>query len=285
MPLTDRSPDLAFDVRGLPVPQGSDGPSALSPAMDLLAAIRGGRQGDDAWVVAFVHPGDPASKARPRFSFRTKRTYTPARTVRAEDALADAFREAFVDEPLVGNVAIAAVFYRPNHQRIDADNLMKLVLDAATKAEVWLDDSQVTAQASVVEFDAAEPRTVIAVGPTVSTLIRGPRVLVCPRCGGDFIAAGRAATRKYCSTGCAQPLVMARCARCEMEFRRRASGQRYCSKTCAQRDPLVRQRVALSRPTPTCETCGGRVSRREYRQCANCSSKGRPIGSKNVVPA
>ena len=253
----------------------------LDPVMDLLAAIRDGRLGDDDWLIVFVHPGDPASKARPRWSGRGRRTYTPAETVAAENALALRFRSAMRGRDVIeGNVAIAAVFYRPNHQRIDADNLMKLVLDSATKAGVWLDDSQVTAQASVVELDADEPRTIIALGPTASTLVRGPLRQTCPRCGTAFDTR-RNARRIYCSIACAQPPTTARCARCGTEFRRRRAGQRYCSTACAAADPLRRQKLAEQRPAPTCETCGGRVSRREYRQCARCAPKGRRIGSKN----
>lgn len=249
------------------------------PALDLLAAIRRTRAGDDSWRVAFVHAGDPASKARPRFSPKTGRTYTPAATEAAENLLAMTFRLAFGSRVLDGNVAIAAVFYRPNRQRIDADNLMKLVLDAGTKAGIWHDDSQVTAQASVVEFDAEQPRTLIAVGPTASTLERGPRTKVCPRCDREFQI--EKAERIYCSRSCAQPPATARCARCGTDFRRQSAGQRYCSKTCAQRDPAVRQPQADQRPRATCVTCGGPVSRREYRQCAGCAPKGRRPGSKN----
>lgn len=256
----------------------------LFPAMDLLAAIRAGRLGDDSWLVAFEHPGDPASKARPRFTSRGNRTYTPTRTLIAQRALAERFQSAMKGRMIEGNVAIAAVFYRPNRQRIDADNLMKLVLDAATAAGVWLDDSQVTAQASVVELDAERPRTLVALGPTTSSLSRRPLIQICPRCGTHFEAPRLRRPKVYCSRACAQLKALARCARCGTEFRRRGSGQRYCSRACAQRDPLVRQRAALQRQPATCVTCGGTVSRREYRQCWNCAPKGRRLGSKNRPP-
>lgn len=271
-----------FTVVGTPVPQGSARAFHLDPVLELLSAIRKGRVGNDSFQIAFVHDGDPASKARARYG-RGGHTYTPARTVAAQDALSTMFRVALDGAPpLEGNIAIAAVFYRPNHQRIDADNLMKLVLDAATKARVWLDDSQVTAQASVIEFDAEKPRTLIALGPTVSTLIRGPVERMCPRCGKAF-STTRAGRRIYCSPACSQPRATANCARCGTEFHRGTGGAKYCSRACMNADPLRRQRMAEQRPAPRCVTCGGRVSRREYRQCSDCAPKGRRRGSRNVV--
>jgi Holliday junction resolvase RusA-like endonuclease len=262
-------------------------PNGLFPALDLLAAIRKDRLGDDSYIVSFVHPGPPQSKARPRWSPKNGRTYTPTETARAERSLAKRFERSFQGRTLEGNVAIAAVFYRPNHQRIDADNLMKLVLDSATKAGVWLDDSQVTAQASVVEVDADAPRTLIALGPTASTMNRTGRVTsTCSRCGTMFAQARTLKLRAFCSRACAKPTVTARCARCGLDFTRRRAGQRYCSKTCAVRDPIRRQADALQRPAPTCKLCGGRVSRREYLRCAACAGTGRTLGSKNkVVPS
>jgi Holliday junction resolvase RusA-like endonuclease len=260
-------------------------PGGVTPALDLLAAIRRDRPGDDSWISAFVHAGAPHSKARPRWSPKNGRTYTPTETAQAERSLAKRFERSFQGRVLEGNVAIAAVFYRPNHQRIDADNLMKLVLDAGTKAGAWLDDSQITAQACVVEVDAANPRTVIAIGPTASTMNRtGVVTAICKRCGKGFTTP-RMNPRLTCSRACAKPRVMGRCASCESEFRRRRAGQRYCSKSCSSRESTrLRQKAGLQRSAPTCVTCGGRVSRREYRQCATCATAGRPLGSKNRPP-
>lgn len=120
---------------------------------------------------ALVHEGAPISKARARWSGRNHRTYTPPEVEGAEEELAWRFREVMLGQKYEsGSVAIVAIFYRPNRQRIDADNLMKLVMDAATGAGVWTDDSQVTALASYVELDHQRPRTVVAWGPTSSTI-------------------------------------------------------------------------------------------------------------------
>ena len=279
---------LTFHCDGLPVPSidAGSGPKQLAPALDLLAAIRSGREGDDDALIALVHPGEPVSKARARFT-RHGHAYTPQRTSASEQSLAYAFRGVTKGRTLEGNIAIVAVFYRATYQRVDADNLMKLVMDAATKARVWNDDSQVTAQAAVIELDHENPRTVIALGRTDSTMVRGARTYTkaCARCGVEFTVDAKAYRRVYCKPKCAQPRVKARCARCGTEFARGAAGQRYCSKKCVQADPLVRQKIAASRPHATCVDCGGRVSRREYIRCSNCSTKGRRIGSKNKPKA
>lgn len=150
-----------------------------------------------------VHDGAPVSKARARWSRRTRSHYTPETTRNAEAALVLRLRAAMV-EPLTGCVAIVSMFYRPNFQRIDVDNLTKLVMDAATRAGVWTDDCHVSAQASFVELDVKRPRTVIAICPTTSTLDRSAR-FTCRRCGVKFTRAGVAAIKnppQFCSRDC-----------------------------------------------------------------------------------
>lgn len=104
--------------------------------------------------------------------FGGRRHYTPKETRKAEKDLATLFKATIADRPWLTNIAIVAVFFFADRRRRDADNCMKLVMDAATKAHVWHDDSQVTAQAAFVEFDPARPRTVIALSPTTSSLDR-----------------------------------------------------------------------------------------------------------------
>lgn len=141
----------------------------MSRVLDYMRGVL--RDHDSSQIVAFVHEGAPVSKARARWS-RKGHFYTPDTTQGAEEALAWRFREVVKGRPWKGNVALAAVFFRPNHQRIDADNLMKLVLDAGTKAGVWDDDCQVTHQIAVIEKDAAKPRTVIALSAVSGSLDR-----------------------------------------------------------------------------------------------------------------
>ena len=241
----------------------------------------------DARVWACVVDGEPKSKARPRFS-RKGHAYTPKETAISEAKLALHIGSMMKGKTLGCPVAIVAIFYRPNYQRIDADNLMKLVLDAGTKAHAWVDDSYITAQMSLVELDVKRPRTVIAIAETVSTLDRSRR-FVCTVCGIAFNRQGIAAMAhppKFCSRPCrykgyAKTRAEVRCARCNCVFKRSRAGQRWCSRICAAQDPITRMKREFQRPWPKCTMCGRRVSRREYLRCAMCAERARPIGSKN----
>lgn len=252
----------------------------ISRVTDYLRGVL--RDFDTSTIVAFVHEGVPASKTRARWSRRNQRFYTPSDSAAAQDALSWQFRQAIRGEPWKGNIAIAVVFFRPNHQRIDADNLMKLVLDAGTKAGVWRDDCQVTHQVSVIEKDAVRPRTVIAMSPVESSLDRNLTVeSMCERCGKPFQRI-RTIKAKYCSKACRiTPRGMACCPKCDTVFDRKKAGQRYCSDACRLSGVGKRKSAAQQRPPAVCTKCGERVSRREYLFCYKCRRKGRKPGSKS----
>lgn len=114
-------------------------------------------------------PGEPPTKARPRFS--NGRVYKLEADQEAETATGWHLRKRF-RRPLTGNVALGAIFFRPDRRRIDVDNMLKHLCDAANGI-VWLDDSQVTALAGFAELDVEAPRTLIVIAPHVSTLERG----------------------------------------------------------------------------------------------------------------
>jgi Holliday junction resolvase RusA-like endonuclease len=124
-----------------------------------------------------VLPGDPAAKARPRFT-KAGQTYKTDADTAAEARTGWKLRAAF-RQPWTGNLAIAAVFFRQDRQRIDTDNLIKHVCDAGNGI-AWIDDAQITAAYGVVELDAEHPRTVLVVARHVSSLDRSD-VAVKPR--------------------------------------------------------------------------------------------------------
>lgn len=130
----------------------------------------------DPPLMTLVHVGAPLPKARARRDPRSDRWYTPAANEAAETDLAWRFRVVHGSQaPYLQTLGLLAIFYLPTRRWIDADNLMKLVMDAATRAHVWRDDSQVIVQASVLEYDPVHPRTVVALASAQSSLQRNTR--------------------------------------------------------------------------------------------------------------
>ncbi|WP_199570600.1 RusA family crossover junction endodeoxyribonuclease [Streptomyces murinus] len=113
--------------------------------------------------------GNPASKARPRFT-KEGRTYKTDADTEAETRTAWQLRRVF-RQPWTGNLALGAVFFRPDRQRIDVDNMLKHICDAGNGI-AWVDDAQITAVYGVAELDVDNPRTVIVVARHVSSLDR-----------------------------------------------------------------------------------------------------------------
>ncbi|MGI8425097.1 MAG: RusA family crossover junction endodeoxyribonuclease [Actinomycetota bacterium] len=106
--------------------------------------------------------GEPRSKARPRMG-KNGRFYAP----NSDDQDAVAWSMKAVSpyaEPFTEPVALACIFYRSTHRRFDLDNAVKLCMDAGTQI-LWADDSLVTAQTAILEYDPTNPRTIIAFGP------------------------------------------------------------------------------------------------------------------------
>lgn len=209
----------------------------------------------DHQMMVVVHDGDPASKARARIV--RGHAYTPAKTTAAQKSLA----ERMVGVRFLGNVAVACVFHRSNRQRIDIDNLMKLVLDAATQADVWDDDSQVTAVVAALEHDPGHPRTVVAFAPHTSTMLRGPDSLPrCAACGNVFDPYGQP-RRRHCSRECRMTLAEpVPCPQCGVPFKRRTGNNKYCSVAC---------RGLAARRRKYCE-CGALLSKTSYGKCRAC---------------
>lgn len=131
-----------------------------------------------AEMIAFVHPGTPIPKERARWSPKNNHWYTPNTSSEAQTALEWRFKAALsARETFTDTIAIVVIFVVATRQRKDVDNLMKLVMDAATKAHVWKDDSQVVAQASFLELDREHPRTIIALCPCLNSLTKAPLLM------------------------------------------------------------------------------------------------------------
>lgn len=105
--------------------------------------------------VSFVVPGDPVAKGRPRFG--RGRTYTPARTVKAENDFGWVAKTVF-PRPLVGPLELRIVFYTATLRHSDTDNLVKLASDAMNKI-AYLDDSQLWRIDATRFLDRVNPRT------------------------------------------------------------------------------------------------------------------------------
>jgi Holliday junction resolvase RusA-like endonuclease len=118
--------------------------------------------------------GEPHPQGRPRAHRKTGVLYKLPVDRAAEKVTALRLRHMIGGRPLVGNLAIACLFYRSTLRTCDTDNLIKHVLDAGNKV-LWLDDKQITAQACVLELDRAHPRSVVALCRHESTMWRGPK--------------------------------------------------------------------------------------------------------------
>lgn len=108
-----------------------------------------------------VHPGAPVPKGRPRTGHGV--TYTPKRTVEAEESLGWTMRGSRpAGWALVEFYAIECRFFMPTFARIDFDNLLKLVMDAGNTI-LWNDDTQVVEAHSYVVRGDPRPRTELKV--------------------------------------------------------------------------------------------------------------------------
>lgn len=252
----------------------------MDRALDLFAFMCEGAATaavPDEWMpsllIAATIPGAPPSKARPRFT-RTGRTYSTKEDRAAELRTATYLRRHLgAAGPATGNMALGCVFYRPNMQRIDTDNMLKHVCDAANGV-LWVDDSQVTAVLGITEYDADNPRTIIVAGQHPSSMKRGSDdVRECPACGTWFHAPDR--KRRTCSPRCAAVsrtksgidlTVRVPCEYCATPFRRATAGQRFCGLSCRSRAP----RPDRQGQAPVCDDCGRPVSARGRRRCREC---------------
>jgi Holliday junction resolvase RusA-like endonuclease len=116
--------------------------------------------------ISFAIEGEPVSKGRPRFSQRggKVRTYTPAKTLNAEQAVADAFRAAAPGYTYApdGAYQVDVVFVSGTRRQRDVDNMLKLILDGLNGI-AWADDHQVLRTVAEKGYDPGNARTVVTI--------------------------------------------------------------------------------------------------------------------------
>ena len=233
------------------------------------------RGGDDEKMLFLVLPGLPWSKARPRFAKRGG-VYQPRDDRDAEQALKARLVKGG-GRMFPGNVMLACRFYRPNNQRIDADNLLKHVCDSANGV-LFHDDCQVTFVMGEVHFDVEFPRTVLLVANHASTLLRGADLdIECEHCHKMYRPQHdrlRAAVRRYCGRDCRaaarlvhldQPVP---CEQCGSPFRRGTTAQRFCSVGCR-----ATAKRGVAKPVSNrskCESCGKQLAHNRGGRCRDC---------------
>ena len=193
-----------------------------------------------------IIPGAPHSKGRHR-NTKSGRPYMAREDRNAERETALRLKR-LAAEPVAGNIALACIFFRPNRQRIDCDNMLKHVCDAANGV-LWHDDSQITAILGLVELDAENPRTLVMMARHESSLVRDAAVKV-------------------------------PCAHCGKSFTRRKHSQTICSSKCRAVWQIARNRSKATILDPKCTVCGAPVSKPEVKLCRPCwAVRGFDLGS------
>lgn len=126
-------------------------------------------------MLSFVHDEPPVTWQRPRYNPQAKKFFTAKKAKAGERSLGWAFARALHDQPMFPDtVALFAIFFLPDLRDRDTDNLVKLVMDAGTKAHVWTDDVRVRTHGVLIDLDRERPRTVLAVCPYLSVYTMAP---------------------------------------------------------------------------------------------------------------
>jgi Holliday junction resolvase RusA-like endonuclease/endogenous inhibitor of DNA gyrase (YacG/DUF329 family) len=262
------------------------------------------REITDLTVVARITiDGEPQSKARPRWNGHN--TYTPARTVAAEQNIAAEFTRRRPGYRPRGDIAFGVVglFFAYTRQRRDVDNMLKLICDALNDV-AWVDDSQVleiTGRKDYVDQkDHARTEILIYELPAPSRL-----TIPCAGCGAPMQTyRSWSGIRRFCSSDCRKKLAApsppcATCGRpvgskhrkfCSKECRSRGgrisvtceqcgagfdrfkswakNGRPFCTDECRATYWRIHRATAAR---GTCATCGGSTSKKTYTRCRSCT--------------
>lgn len=287
----------------------------LSEIQDDAAAFTLFREHFDAQVVArFTIEGEPVSKSRARFTRRGSKThtYTPEKTLQAEQRVAWAFRQvatSYTPDP-DATYGVMGLFFAGTRQRRDVDNMLKLILDGLNKV-AWVDDDQVIEVSGRKSFgEPTDARTEVVVY-RIGTVYRptakcehcendypafpsqkGRRFCsqachiawrrarsqkTCPTCGEQFQSYKVDKPSTFCSIACSAAAKRATvpCSHCGREFtkpRCHVRAANYCSDECRQTNWRERRKTAAK---GTCEACGGPTSKKNYAMCRPCRLRAR----------
>lgn len=236
---------------------------------------------ESAIAFKMVFEGEPVSKGRARFN-RNGNAYTPEKTRNYEAHLRMLMRlqlgaqEADADSTF----ALRCLFFRSTRQRIDCDNLIKAVSDAAN-GQIWRDDAQIMEVFGRLYLFETTPRVEVLVYRLENS---APRTS-CLQCGKP-VKTYPSVNSQYCSTACANRSthVVCTCKECGKEFdipkSLAAKRAGFCSRECGIANHAKRRR-ATGRDLWRCTDCGEPVSRKEYTRCRACSMKHRQEPTSN----
>lgn len=262
-------------------------------------------------AISFDVSGEPASKARARFTGRGSkvRTFTPEKTRQAERAVAAAYllvagRTNKVDRTTAFRVT--AEFHLTKHQRRDVDNMLKLVLDGLNQV-AWEDDHQVVEVIGRKFYDSGDGRTSVKI-ESVGKIPRSEST--CIRCGATFPRPPSHSAKKYCSQSCRSAALRESrtrtCLQCGGAYQPHSieADTKFCSIPCFQQSrhidatcvscgkpftkPRHLNRSGNSYCSPeckagywrnqrkgaakgTCSDCGGPTSKKSYERCRDCA--------------
>lgn len=205
-------------------------------------ALFAGPESESSIVASFTVPGEPASKARPRFDHRGSKShaYTPAKTKAAEAKVAACYLAAAHKRGTDPDITygVLAHFYNGTRQRRDVDNMVKLVLDGLNTV-AFPDDVQVVEvvgrKSFVLKKEARTEVVLYRVGE-VDRLTKK-----CEHCDGEFVTwPSQCEVTKYCSRECREADRRERrevtCKQCGKTFlahgKKDASTRKFCSKEC-----------------------------------------------------
>lgn len=272
-------------------------------------------------VARFTVDGEPASKARARFTnYRGKvRAYTPEATKAAESKIGWLFKAASTGHEVDKRTTygVVALFFNGTRQRRDVDNMVKLLLDGLNGI-AWDDDDQ------VIEVSARKDYVPKGQARTEVLIYRIGRVFeptkTCINCGTEFPIYDSTRARKYCTRECNYASRRARrqveCKGCGITFTApKVNGQIFCSRACidasgwrdikcdscnilfSRQASLIKGKNFCCIECSTagqdprklrgrlgvCSDCGGPTSKPKYIRCQSCNLKHRNTGSMSQI--